>query len=78
MITIHTLRNLDPMFDRFVEFAEDKAMTETQAPNFDQLCKNLENEKLRITSEDIGTANYMKKKLLEDSLSPTLARTLCI
>ena len=62
MITIQTLRNLDPMFDRFVEFAEDKAMTEAQAPNFEQLCKNLENEELRIASEDVGTANYMKRR----------------
>lgn len=48
MITIHVLHNLDPMFDPFIEFVEDKAKEDTKAPDFEQLCKDLENEELKI------------------------------
>ena len=72
-IIIHTLNSLDDHFKYYLAILSHDARENDKIPTLDTLSNALEDEELRLTNQDKGTANYIKKR--RRSLTPRPKKT---
>ena len=59
-VVIHTLNNLDSHFYIYLAILSHDAREKEKLPTLSELTKTLEDEQMRLSNENRGTANYAR------------------